>query len=62
VQVKNKLHPSGVKEVGRKLCASNVFKHWKTDELKIPLFRVVLELGLSRASKKNSIVAEGGQS
>jgi hypothetical protein len=62
VQVKNKLHPSGVKEVGRKLCASNVFKHWKEEELKIPLFRVILELGLSRANKTKSIDAEGGQS
>jgi hypothetical protein len=52
VQVKNRLQHSNAKDVGKKLFASNVFKHWNKEDLKIPLFRIVLELGLSRANKK----------
>jgi hypothetical protein len=54
VQVKNRLQPSDAKDVGTKLFASSVFKHWDEEERNIPLFRVVLELGLSSANKDPS--------
>jgi hypothetical protein len=53
VQVKNRLSHSDVKDVGRKLFVSSVFKHWKKEEQNIPVFLVVLELGLSRAHKNH---------
>jgi hypothetical protein len=51
IQVKNCLQTSDVKDVGRKLFASFVFKHWEEEQQNIPLFRLVLELGLSRGKK-----------
>ena len=52
VQVKNGLKANDTKEVGRKLFASYVFKHWKEKEQNFPFIRLVLELGLSRVNQK----------
>jgi hypothetical protein len=52
VQVKNCLQASDTKHVGRKLFVSSVFQHWDENDQDIPIFRVVLELGLSRANKE----------
>ena len=56
VQVKNCLGASDPRDVGVKLFASYVFRKWSEEELNIPFFRVVLELGLSRARQKPSSI------
>jgi hypothetical protein len=50
VHVKNCLKASDAKDIGRKLFVSSVFKHWGEEYQNILLFRVVLELGLSRTN------------
>jgi hypothetical protein len=42
VQVKNCLHSSNVKDVGRKLFVSSVFKHWTKEEHNLPIFALLL--------------------
>jgi hypothetical protein len=61
VQVKNCVQASDTKDLGRKLFASYVFKQWTEVERKIPFFRVVLELGLSRVNKKPSNIPVFGR-
>jgi hypothetical protein len=54
VQVKNCVPASDTKDLGRKLFASFVLKQWTEEERNMLFFRVVLELGLTRANKKPS--------
>jgi hypothetical protein len=51
VQIKNWLEASDTKQIGQKLFVSSVFEHWDERDHKIPFFGLVLELGLSLASK-----------